>query len=104
MKHLTSIMIFALATVPAAMAQSWEVGFAGSGSFYTSKTVQNAAGNGSAGLANGFGASAWLGNNAGNLLGGELRYDYEHSDLHLSSGGTSVNFGGMTNAIHYDFL
>jgi len=105
MRHLASTIFFALAaTAPVALAQSWEVGFAGGGSFYTSQTVQNPAGNGSAGLATGFGASAWLGNNLSNLLGGELRYDYEHSDLHLSSAGTSVNFGGMTNAIHYDVL
>ena len=104
MKRFASIMIFALATVPAALAQSWEVGFAGGGSFYTSQTVQNPAGNGTAGLADGFGASGWLGNNLNNLIGGELRYDYEHSDLRLASAGTTVNFGGMTNAIHYDFL
>ncbi len=30
-------------------------------------------------------------------------YDYEHSDLKLTSNGTSVSFGGaQTNAIHYD--
>ena len=97
-------MIFALCAAPALLAQSWEVGVAGGGSFYTSQTVQNPAGNGSAGLANGFGASGWLGNNLSNMLGGELRYDYEHSDLRVSSGGNTVNFGGMTNAVHYDFL
>jgi len=105
MKHFVSVMFLAsLATVPAALAQTWEVGLAGSGSFYTSETVQNPAGNGSAGLADGFGASAWLGNSVTSTIGGELRYDYEHSDLRLSSNGTSVNFGGQTNAIHYDFL
>jgi Outer membrane protein beta-barrel domain len=104
MRHFASIAIFTLAGVPALLAQSWEVGLAGSGSFYTSQTVQNPAGNGTAGLANGFGASGWLGNNLNNLVGGELRYDYEHSDLRLASSGTTVNFGGMTNAIHYDFL
>lgn len=105
MKHLASITFLALAAIaPAALAQSWEVGLAGGGSFYTSQTVQNPAGNGTAGLAHGFGASGWLGNNLNNLVGGELRYDYEHSDLRLAAGGSSVNFGGMTNAIHYDFL
>ena len=37
-------------------------------------------------------------------MGGELRYDYERSELRLSSGGTNVSFGGQTNAVHYDFL
>jgi hypothetical protein len=105
MKHFVSIMFLAsLATAPAALAQKWEVGLAGGGSFYTSQTVQNPAGNGSAGLSDGFGVSAWLGNNTTNVIGGELRYDYEHSDLHLSSGGSSVSFGAQTNAVHYDFL
>jgi hypothetical protein len=105
MKHFASVMFFTLlASAPAALAQRWEVGVAGGGSFYTQQTFKNAAASANAGLANGFAASAWLGNNGSNLFGGELRYDYERSDLKLSSGGTSVNFGGQTNAIHYDFL
>jgi hypothetical protein len=92
------------ALAPAALAQSWEVGFAGGGSFDTSETVQNPAGNGSAGLAPGFGVSAWVGNNGSGSLGGELRYDYERSDLRLSAGGTTVNFAGQSNAVHYDVV
>ena len=105
MKHCIYALSFVLlAGAPVALAQKWEVGVAGGGSFYTSQTITNPAGNADAGLAKGFAASGWLGNNVSNLIGGELRYDYEHSGLRLSSGGTSVNFGGMTNAIHYDFL
>lgn len=106
MKYFGSIMFFAsLASfAPAALAQTWEVGFAGGGSFHTSETVQNPAGNGTATLAPGFGLSAWLGNNSNGTIGGELRYDYENSNLRLSSGGTTVNFGGMSNAVHYDVV
>ena len=105
MRHFLSITFFALACVPtAAFAQRWEVGVAGGGSFYTSQTVTNPAGNASAKLAPGFALSGWLANNSNNVIGGELRYDYEHSGLKLSSNGTNVNFGGQTNAIHYDFL
>jgi opacity protein-like surface antigen len=93
-----------LASAPAALAQKWEVGVAGGGNFYTSQTVSNPAGNATAGLANGFALGGWLGSNINNLLGGELRYDYDHSDLKLSSGGTSVSFPGQSNAIHYDLL
>jgi hypothetical protein len=93
-----------LALAPAALAQKWEVGVAGGGSFYTSQTFKNAVTNADAGLSNGLVASAWLGNNSGGTLSGELRYDYEHTNLKLSSGGTNVNFGAMTNAIHYDFV
>ena len=106
MKHFGYVMFVAslAAFAPAALAQSWEVGFAGGGSFHTSETVQNPAGNGTAGLAPGFGASAWLGNNGSGSLGGELRYDYERSDFRLSSGGTTVNFAGQSNAVHYDVV
>jgi Outer membrane protein beta-barrel domain len=105
MKHFFYLMSFApLAVAPAALAQSWEVGFGGGGSFSTSATVQNPAGNGTAGFAPGFGVSAWLGNNVTGSVGGEFRYDYERSDLRVSSGGTTATFGGQTNAVHYDVL
>ena len=105
MKHFLSVtFVTLLATAPAALAQKWEVGVAGGGSFYTSQTFKNAITNADAGLSNGLGVSAWLGNNSNGTISGELRYDYEHSNLKLSSGGTNVNFGAMTNAIHYDFV
>jgi len=105
MKHFACLMFFApLAVAPAALGQSWEVGFGGGGTFSTSTTVQNPSGNGSAGFAPGFAVSAWLGNNVNNSVGGEFRYDYERTDLRLSSGGTTVNFGGQTNAVHYDVV
>lgn len=105
MKHflsITSLMLLAMA--PAALAQKWEVGVAGGGSFYTTQAVKNAIGNADAGFSNGFIASAWLGNNSSGTFGGELRYDYERNDLKLGSGGTNVNFGGQSNAVHYDFV
>jgi len=105
MKHLLSItFVTLLATAPAAFAQKWEVGVAGGGSFSTSQTFKNPVGNADAGFSNGLAASAWLGNNGSGLISGELRYDYEHTNLKLSSGGTNVSFGAMTNAIHYDFV
>lgn len=105
MKHFLPVTFFMLlALAPAALAQKWEVGAGGGGSFYTSQTFTNPVGQADAKLANGFIVSAWLGNHSGKVLGGELRYDYEQSDLKLSSGGTNVSFGAHTNAIHYDFL
>jgi hypothetical protein len=104
MKHfLPFTLLTLLAVTPAVFAQNWEVGVAGGGNFYTSQTFTNPAGNAAAKLASGFIVSAWLGNNTSGQFGGELRYDYEHSDLKLTSNGTSVGFGGaQTNAIHYD--
>jgi len=105
MRQLLLITFFVLlAVAPVAMAQDWEVGVGGGGSFYTSQTVTNPLGSAEAKLANGFIVSAWLDNRISKVFGGELRYDYEQSDLRLSSGSTSVGFGSHTNAIHYDFL
>jgi hypothetical protein len=105
MKQFLSITIFTLlACGPAAFAQKWEVGVAGGGSFYTSQTFKSAVGNADGSLSNGFAVSAWLGNNTASTISGELRYDFEKSDLKLSSGGTNVSFGAQTNAIHYDLV
>lgn len=105
MKHFLPVTFFVLlAVAPAALAQKWEVGVSGGGNFYTSQSFTNPVGNADAKLANGFIVGAWLGNNSGKLLGGELRYDYEQSNLRLSSGGTNVSFGAHTNAVHYDFV
>jgi len=106
MKHFLSLMFLALAAAtPAAFAQKWEVGFGAGGSFLTSQTITNPAGNADAGRNPGLALSAWLDNNIGSgLLGGELRYDHEMGDLKLSSGGTTVKFGSQSNAVHYDFV
>jgi len=90
---------------PAAFAQKWEVGFGAGGSFLTSETITNPAGNADATRDPGLALSAWLDNNIGSgLFGGELRYDHENGDLRLSSGGTSTRFASQSNAVHYDFL
>jgi outer membrane protein W len=105
MKHFLSFLFLTLAAgTPAAFAQKWEVGFGAGGTFLTSETVTNPAGNADAGRDPGVALSAWVDNNIGSgVFGGELRYDYERGDLKLSSGGTTVRFGSMSNAVHYDF-
>jgi opacity protein-like surface antigen len=106
MKHFLSLMFLATAVAaPAAFAQKWEVGLGAGGSFLTSETITNPAGNADATRDPGLAVSAWLDNTIGSgLFGGELRYDYERGDLKLSSGGTTVKFGSQSNAVHYDFL
>jgi opacity protein-like surface antigen len=106
MKHFLTFTILACAVAtPAAFAQKWEVGFGAGGSFLTSETISNPAGNASATRSPGLALSAWLDNTLGSgLFGGELRYDYEMGDLKLSSGGTSTTFASRSNAVHYDFL
>jgi hypothetical protein len=107
MKHFLSLMFLALAAAatPAAFAQKWEVGIGAGGSFLTSETITNPAGNADAGRDPGLAVSAWLDNNIGSgVFGGELRYDHEAGDLKLSSGGTTVKFASQSNAIHYDVV
>jgi hypothetical protein len=106
MKHIlfTSLLIAFGAFTQTALGQRWEIGGGVGGSFFTSQTVKNGLTSGDAGLANGIVGSFWFGNNSSHLLGGELRYDYQRSDLKLSSGGTSTTFGADTHAVHYDFL
>lgn len=105
MKHVHLIGFWiVLASTSTLFGQKWEVGAGVGASFYTSQDYKNALSSAKAGLSDGLLASVWLGNNSGNLLGGELRYDYENTDLQLSSGATRVSFGAETHALHYDFL
>ena len=106
MKHFLSLMFLALAAAaPLAFAQKWEVGVGAGGSFQTSETITNPAGDANAGRDPGLAVSAWLDNNIGSgVFGGELRYDHEAGDLKLSSNGTTVKFGSQTNAVHYDVV
>lgn len=104
MKRFTYLAFLLLAALPALFGQKWEVGGGVGASFYTSQDYKNAVSAAKAGLSDGLVASVWLENNSSNLLGGELRYDYENTKLKLSSGATSVTFGADTHAFHYDFL
>jgi len=105
MKQFLAVTFFAVcACAPLAFAQKWEVGAGVGGDFYTSQTISNPLGNADASLAKGFAVSAWLANNTSQSLGGEMRYDFEKSDLKLSGQGTSASFGAHTQAFHYDFL
>jgi len=98
------LVCFAIAVVPSAMAQSWEVGGGAGGGFYTSQDVSGTFGSAAAKLATGLSGSAWLDNNGRGHWGGELRYDYQMGDLLLNSGSQSASFGAQTHAIHYDVL
>ncbi|MEO7142779.1 MAG: outer membrane beta-barrel protein [Bryobacteraceae bacterium] len=93
-----------LAMTPAAFGQKWEFGAGAGGGFYTSETVTSPAGNADAKFAMGLAGSAWLVNNSGRLLSGELRYDFQQGDMKLTSGGASASFGAQSHAIHYDFV
>lgn len=105
MKHFyLSLLFVSLAAAPAAFAQKWEVGVGVGGAFFTSQPFVSSVAKGAATLSNSAVGSAWLGNNSSDVLGGELRYDYENTDLKASSGITSASFGAQTHAFHYDVL
>lgn len=97
----------ALAQRPSAYGPGqYEFGVAAGYSFYNSQTITNSRTNSSvsAGLAGGSDGAFWVGHNMYNRVSGELRYDFGWNSLKLSSGGTKVNFGAQSHAVHYDFL
>jgi len=102
--NVRRLVVSLLLSSGALLAQKWEVGVAGGGSFYTSTTLTGSPDSADATFNTAIAASAWLGNDSGKYLGGEVRYDYEASEPQLKGSGTSVTFGGHTQAIHYDFL
>lgn len=102
----TSLLVVcsSLALVPAAFAQTWEVGGAVGGGFYTSQDVSLSNSSASAKIQSNISGSAWIGNSGHGHWGGELRYDYQAGDLHLSQSGTSASFGANSWDLHYDVL
>ena len=87
----------------ACLAQQWEIGGLGGGSFMTHATVDAAAGSATAGFQPGAAVGCFAGN-FGERFGGEVRYLFLQSGLKLSSAGSQATFGGAAHIIHYDFI
>src|SRR6266446_1110766 len=104
MKLARMLVVCAVASMPAAMAQRWEFGGGAGGGFYTSQDVSGSAGSAAAKIQSNVAAGAWLDNNGRGRWGGEARYDYQRGALQLSSVGTQAAFGAETHALHYDIL
>jgi hypothetical protein len=98
---LTGMVVMSL---QGAMAQKWEIGAAGGGSFYTSNDVTRGNASAQAGFAPGFAAGFLLSQDMGRYWGGDLRYTYLYNEAELKSGGAKASFGAQSHAIHYDFL
>jgi len=79
-----------------ASAQIWEVGALGGYGFTNDLSVNSPAGSATAGLAKGGAVGVFGGGDTHNYFSGEARYLYLFSDLRLSSGNTSVDFGAHT--------
>jgi len=86
-----------------ASAQSFEVGVLGGGAFHLDRQVTGAA-TGKAGFKPGWSAGGVLTHNTPGRWGGEVRYQFQKTDLRASSGGQSVSFGGQSHLAHYDVL
>jgi hypothetical protein len=81
-----------------------DAGFGGGGSFYLDRTFTASAGTAEVGFEPGFAASGWVGQNIGQVIGGELRYTFERNTMRLESGAEKYTFSGRSHAIYYDLL
>jgi hypothetical protein len=100
------MLVVCASVAAAAWGQKWEVGGAVGGGFYTSSDIPapGSASSAAATIQTNLQGSVWLGNDNPGKWGGELRYDYQMGDLHLSQGETGTSFAAHSQAIHYDLL
>jgi hypothetical protein len=89
---------------PSALAQKWEFGGGIGGSFYPSRDVTNGSTSASAGIRTNVASGVWLGQNASNKWGGEIRFDYQLGDLSLERGSTKATLTAESYGLHYDVL
>lgn len=85
------------------LAQQWEVGALGGGTFHLDRPVTGAV-SGKAGIKPGFTAGGWIGHNSVGRWGGEIRYQFQRADLKASSNGQSVTFAAQSQIVNYDIL
>jgi hypothetical protein len=98
------IGVLALAA-PGAWAETYEFGGLGGGSFhFANKDIQGLRRSAEAGFKSGYSASAIVGHNMYNFLGGEVRYTFQKHNMKLEGNGQSASFGGDSHTMHYDFL
>jgi Outer membrane protein beta-barrel domain len=98
-----SLWLLILAAIPC-WGQSWNLGVAGGFGWYHDASIKNAGESASAGFGPRVSASAVLGEDTFNYLGGELRYTFRDGDSELKSAGTEANMDAASHAVHYDFL
>jgi hypothetical protein len=104
MRIFATTVLLVAAAAANGMAQQWEIGGVGGGSFLNTTSVSSPNGSGRAGFQPGFVGGAYFGQNLYPRLGGEIRYEYFQSNLKISAGGTSATFAGRAHAIHYDLI
>jgi len=103
-KRLSYVLAAAAVFTFPAMGQKWEFGAAGGASFYTNKDVVNRLGTAETGFSKGYTATAWVGQDSFNHIGGEIRYHFAKNDLTLAAGGTRVGFSAHSHTVGYNVL
>jgi hypothetical protein len=93
-----------LAAGIACAQQQWEVGGIGGLGFLRNVPVTSPAGSATTGFQNGAAAGGFLGYNSSRHLGGEFRYAFLQSNLHISAGGSNATFSGQAHVFHYDLI
>lgn len=105
MKKLNVILVSVVGLLPvSALAQKWEIGAVGGGSFYTKTDVKKGDASVNASFAPGFAAGFVLGQDIGRYWGGEIRYTFQRNDAKLDGSGGKAEFGAQAHLLHYDFL
>ncbi len=93
-----------LAAGIACAQQQWEVGGIGGLGFLRNVPVTSPAGSATTGFQNGAAAGGFLGYSSSRHLGGEFRYAYLQSNMHISAGGSEATFSGQSHVFHYDLI
>lgn len=101
---LKTIGLLCALSAGAAMAQTYEVGATGGYGFSGDLTAKSATGSATTGLKRGATLGVFGGQDMYEHWSGEARYLYHFSDLKLSSGGTSVDFGAHEHIMEGAFL
>ncbi|MCL4401570.1 MAG: hypothetical protein M1436_02750 [Acidobacteria bacterium] len=95
------IPLFVLIVAPLCLAQTWEVGGAGSYGAYRNVTASSPAGSATVGFASSAGVSVVGTQNIRRYLGGEARYLYSFGGLKINDAAT---MSGDSHAFSYELL
>ncbi|PWU09448.1 MAG: hypothetical protein C5B51_06220 [Terriglobia bacterium] len=91
-------------TALVATAQQYEFGGIGGAGFLSNVGVSGVAGAATTGFRTGAVAGAFLAHNSYRHIGGEFRYSWMQSNLHIQSGGSEATFAGQAHVVHYDVI
>ena len=85
-------------------AQQWEFGGVGGAGFLSNVSITSTVGAATTGFKTGAAVGAFLGHNSYTHIGGEFRYAFLQSNMHIQSGGSEATFSGQAHVLHYDVI